>query len=253
MSETSEPIPGERVLIRWLEQSHFMLQTHNGVKIHFDPYLSRTIKPENFIHPEPLISPDEVQGNIVFLTHDHRDHTDPDTLVPMARNNPGLRIIGSAESCEHCVEVGIDSSMVRAVAAGDTLEESGIAFEVVYAEDTSDANFTPHLGFILALPTGKIYVTGDTRTNVSDYADKLERIKSLRPKLLIVPVNPGYNNPGPTGAREIVEMTDPDIIIPCHFGCFKNNTIDPAEFIDVLPEGYRERTRILGRGESFVL
>ncbi|NQU44619.1 MBL fold metallo-hydrolase, partial [bacterium] len=70
-------VSDETVLLYWLEQSHFVMKIPDGTIIHIDPFLSRLVKPENHIRPLPLLEPDETPADFVFLTHDHRDHTDP--------------------------------------------------------------------------------------------------------------------------------------------------------------------------------
>ncbi len=248
-------IPEGKVGIVWFEQSHFSLRTADGPLVHVDPYLSRTVSPENFIHAKPLVEPGEAVADLVFLTHDHGDHTDPDTLVPIAKNRPHCRFFGSEDSRKRCLEAGIDETRLVRIAAGDRFEESGVEVIATYAEKTGDEDDTPHLGFILRFSSTatSIYITGDTRPGIDVYRSKLRSVAGLRPEVLIVPINEGYNNPGPGGASEIVEYVDPKVIVPCHYGCFKNNTIDPERFLGILPEVYRGRTRLLDRGGHLIV
>lgn len=241
------------VEIRWFEQSHFSFATRSGTTIHVDPFLSRVVKPESHIFAEPLVAPADVTADYVFLTHDHRDHTDPHTLVPIARHNSACLFVGSEESCARCRDEGIEGERLRPVAEGGRFTGSGFSVDVVHAENTSDSDATTHLGFVFSFDGRIVYVTGDTRTEVASYRDKLEAVEGLAPDLLIVPINEKYHNPGPTGARELIELTKPERIVPCHFGCFKNNTIDPNRFVEELPPEYRRRVRILSRGERLEL
>src|SRR5688572_28461672 len=78
--------------IWWLGQSGFLVQG-NGVVVLFDPYLSDSLtkkysgtsKPhvrmsERVINPELLN-----QIDIVTSSHNHTDHLDADTLIPLLR------------------------------------------------------------------------------------------------------------------------------------------------------------------------
>ena len=246
----SAGVPQGALRVLWLEQSHFVFVTAGGVRVHVDPFLSRDVKPENFIHPQPLIAPGEAPADLVLLTHDHRDHTDPYTLAPMAEANPSCLFYGPAEAVDRCRSAGIEESRLLAVAAGDRFTVKGVEVAVVYAENTSDADATTHLGFVLAVDGVVVYNVGDTRKSLEQYAHRLASVVKLNPQVMIVPINDGYNNPGPEGARSLVEMVEPSLVIPCHFGCFTHNTVDPRLFLDALPEEYRRRVRVLGRGAS---
>ena len=245
LSETPEP---GSVTLFWFEQSHFLLKTPGGRLIHTDPYLSRTVSPENFIHPKPLLEPGGVPASHAFLTHDHRDHTDPDTIGPMAGANPDCRFYGPAESCARLRSLGIPDSHMQSVSAGDTVSLPELSVRVVHAENTEERNATTHLGFIFNFDSLVVYMVGDTRTDPDSYREQLEPVVGLRPDVMIVPINEGYNNPGPFGARRFVELVEPDRVIPCHFGCFRHNTIDPQIFIDALDPALRSRVSIMSRG-----
>jgi L-ascorbate 6-phosphate lactonase len=266
LRSASDTANRDHIEVRWLEQSHFTFTRSDSTVIHVDPFLSRTVKPENHFRPEPFMAPGDAKADLVLLTHDHRDHTDPDTIAPMAEANPECLFVGTDASCDRCAALGVEESRLRRVRPGDVIEPLGVPVSVVYAEKTGDEDDTIHLGFILSFAvasavgspspaaTGRrrVYITGDTRNGVGAYRDRLAAVEGLAPDLLIVPINEGYRNPGPEGARELVEITDPAMIIPCHFACFRNNTIDPARFVELLPERYRRRVRILEPGESFL-
>ena len=102
-------VPDGAVAMFWLEQSHFAMKTASGTLIHVDPFLSRVVAPENHIHPEPLMPPDQARADYVFLTHDHRDHADPETIGPMARANPSCVFVGPPDACKRCHEPSMES------------------------------------------------------------------------------------------------------------------------------------------------
>jgi len=243
-------VPKGSVRVFWLEQSHFVVVTPQGARIHIDPFLSREVKPENHIYPMPLLAPADAVATFVLLTHDHRDHTDPHTLLPMAKGNPSCRFYGPREAIERCRGAGMEERRLLAVAEGDSFSVDGVEVSAVHAESTGDKDDTTHLGFIVHIDDIVIYNVGDSRHSPELYADRLGPVRDLRPDIMIVPINEGYNNPGPVGARRLVEMVDPRLVIPCHFGCFKHNTIDPQLFLDALDEPLRRRVRILDRGAS---
>src|ERR1700693_3055331 len=78
----------------WLGQSGFLL-TWRGKRILMDPYLSDSLtkkyagtsRPHTRIS-ERVIDPDLLQRiSMVTSSHNHTDHLDAETLVPLIRNN----------------------------------------------------------------------------------------------------------------------------------------------------------------------
>ena len=247
----SHPVAPGSVAIMWLEQSHFVLKTPWGLLVHVDPFLSRTVAPEKHIRPRPLLDPDRAPADFVFLTHDHRDHTDPDTLVPMARVSPVCRFIGPQESCARMLSLGIGTARIIEVVAGETVKLNGFSATAVHAENTSPHDATTHLGYVFDFEGVRVYHAGDTRKEPDSYLARLRPVRNLSPDVLIVPINEGYNNPGPAGAARIVEIVNPRIVIPCHYDCFRHNTIDPAAFERALPPSWRSALRRLEHGVFF--
>jgi L-ascorbate 6-phosphate lactonase len=244
--------PGTVTMV-WLEQSHFVFKTPSGLLVHVDPFLSRTVKLENYLHPRPLIEPDRASADIVFLTHDHRDHTDPDTLVPIARRSPGCRFVGPGESCERLRALGIDPARVTPIAEGASMSFAEFTVIAVHAENTSEHDRTTHLGFVLDFDGITIYHPGDTRRDPDSYLPRLHRVRDLAPRVLLVPINEGYNNPGIAGAVRLVEIVGPRYVVPCHYDCFVHNTADPAAFERALPPAPGRAVRRLGHGELWTL
>jgi L-ascorbate metabolism protein UlaG (beta-lactamase superfamily) len=235
----SHPVAPGSVALMWLEQSHFVFKTPWGLLIHVDPFLSRTVNPENHIRRSPFIDPDRAPADFVFLTHDHRDHTDPDTLLPMARVSPGCRFFGPPESCARLLSLGIDPVRIVEVVEGETVRLNGFTVTAVFAQNTSAHDETMHLGFVFDFEGKRIYHTGDTRKDPDSYLNRLKAVTGLRPDALIVPINAGYNNPGAAGAARITEIVDPRVVVPCHWNCFLTNTADPAAFERALPASRR--------------
>jgi L-ascorbate 6-phosphate lactonase len=241
------------VVIVWLEQSHFIFKTASGLLVHVDPFLSRTLKPEKHLRARPFLEPDRAPADVVFLTHDHRDHTDPDTLVPMARTSPACRFVGPRESCERLRSLGIDPARVTPIAEGASMSFAGFSATAVYAENTSEHDRTTHLGFVFDFDGIAIYHVGDTRRDPDSYLDRLQRVRDLAPRVLIVPINEGYNNPGITGAARLVQIVRPRYIVPCHYDCFIANTADPEAFERALPPDPGRTVRRLGHGEPWTV
>jgi L-ascorbate metabolism protein UlaG (beta-lactamase superfamily) len=84
----------------WLGQSGYLLQW-KGKRVLIDPYLSDSLtkKYANTDKPhirmsERVVDPALLTGiSVVTSSHNHTDHLDAETLVPVIQNNPGITFI----------------------------------------------------------------------------------------------------------------------------------------------------------------
>jgi L-ascorbate metabolism protein UlaG (beta-lactamase superfamily) len=90
----------EHLHLWWLGQSGFLLQWQ-GRHLLFDPYLSDSLtrKYANTDKPhvrmtEIVVAPEQLKSiDVVTSSHNHTDHLDKDTLVPLLRVNPRLELV----------------------------------------------------------------------------------------------------------------------------------------------------------------
>jgi L-ascorbate metabolism protein UlaG (beta-lactamase superfamily) len=87
---------GERALAFWgLGQVGVAIKGPEGV-LYVDPYLTDSDGEGGSLErtfPPPL-RPDEVtNADWVLLTHDHIDHTDPETVLPLSAASPQARFV----------------------------------------------------------------------------------------------------------------------------------------------------------------
>ena len=75
-------LKGDTMKITWLGQAGLLFET-SGKKIIVDPYLSDSVKkiePQNYRRVAADKQFLQIKPDIILLTHNHLDHTDPDTL-----------------------------------------------------------------------------------------------------------------------------------------------------------------------------
>lgn len=226
-------VPKNSLAIFWLGQGGFAFKTSSATIVMVDPYLSRACKATH-LHP-PAMDPKEACPDYVFCTHDHRDHLDPETLLPMAESDSSIEFVTTPEGAERLLKLGIDKKRVLAMKIGDMQQFPTFSVRAVYAECTSDA-FTTHMGFVFDFKPIIVYIVGDTKVGLDNYLDKMKPVIGLRPDVLLVPINPGYYNPGPHDAARLTKLVNPRVVIPMHYDCFAENTIDPQEFLRALGE-----------------
>src|SRR6476646_3320302 len=84
----------------WLGQSGFLLQW-KGKRVLIDPYLSDSLTKKYAATDKPhlrmserVMDPELLKNiSIVTSSHNHTDHLDAETLIPVLKNNPGVKFI----------------------------------------------------------------------------------------------------------------------------------------------------------------
>ena len=84
----------------WLGQSGFLLQW-KGKRVLIDPYLSDSLTKKYADTPKPhirmserVVDPGLLKNiSVVTSSHNHTDHLDGETLVPVLKNNPAIQFI----------------------------------------------------------------------------------------------------------------------------------------------------------------
>ena len=222
-----------QVAIFWLGQNSFIFKTSSGMLIALDLYLSRIPSREPHIHPTPPMKPEEVKVDYVFCTHDHWDHTDPDTLPAVAIASPKAVFLGSKESYDHFLKMGIDQRRSRMLEPG--ISNSFNDFKVTtFLSIPPSEETTTHLGYLFDFDGLKIYNMGDSSPEVAANPEPiLNPVAEGRPDIAIFPIVGDYKERRPEDAFAFTKIVKPKFVIPCHYDCFENRTINPSRFTDL--------------------
>ena len=84
----------------WLGQAGLLIETNN-TKIMVDPYLSDSVKKINPLNYRRVAVDEDffkIRPDIIVLTHDHLDHTDPETLEKYLKKYSGITVLASKNS-----------------------------------------------------------------------------------------------------------------------------------------------------------
>lgn len=223
------PVPKNSVGIWWLGQNGYILKSPEGTLASVDLYLTDSCAgayPDfDLSRRVPvLIPPEELQVDVFTCTHNHQDHTDPETIRGL-RNKDAAQFVGPPPSCAVFRTEGVESGRIELAWPDCEIAYRDLKIHGTFAlpTDTSDLN---HMGFVFEFANGpRVYVTGDT-----DYSDLLASAAKHSPDLLITCINGGFNNLSHFEAADLARQIKPKAAIPCHYDMFADNAVDPRQF-----------------------
>jgi L-ascorbate metabolism protein UlaG (beta-lactamase superfamily) len=234
-------VPAGRLAVHWFEQSAFAVKNADGVVVLVDPYFPSERTPDRYVHLDRPVDPATLRPDVVLLTHDHSDHTHPESIAAIAEHSPRTLFVGPSESVKRIVsECGVASERARTIAAGDTAELAGIAVHAVYSKPPGgdpkagigEPN-TTHLGYVVDTGGRRLYFSGDPINTLADLPDLTEPIRSLRPEIGFITTHPTEGEfPFFDGARRLAEAIGLNAAVPSHYECFVKRNYDPAGFVE---------------------
>lgn len=228
----------------WLGQSGFLLQWQ-GSRILLDPYLSDSLtrKYDGTEKPhvrmtERVVDPALLKNILVTTSsHNHTDHLDQETLLPLWESNPHMKILAPEANRQFVADrLKVDPGKLFGAVQGQAIHLEGFTFHPVPAAheelDADEQGRYRYLGYVIQFGGWTVYHSGDTLL-----FDGMEAILRRWPiDVAILPINGrkperkvAGNLDGPQAAqlaREIGAKT----VIPCHYEMFEFNTATPESF-----------------------
>lgn len=253
----------ESFKIWWLAQSGFLIKWQ-GKYLLFDPYLSDSlsIKYQNTDKPhvrmsELVIEPQYLDFiDIVTSSHNHTDHLDAETLMPILEKNLEIKfIIPEANRslvvervrCEQNFPIGLNDSLSF---EHKNFKITGIpaAHNTVERNEKGECKF---MGFVAEFGDFSVYHSGDTL-----WFEGLDEIlKPYAVDVAFLPINGNKperrvaGNLNPDEAAILGKAIDAKLVIPHHYHLFEFNTEDPQKFVDAC-QFYETPYKVLEMGEG---
>ncbi len=238
----------------YLGQVGFLLR-YNGKTLLIDGYLTdyvdrhfaTALVPWKRRYPSP-IAPEELDFvDYVLCTHDHSDHTDPDTVTAILSVNGHAQFIGTHAVAKRFSEIGVPAERITALANDETVMLcEGInvtnvpaAHEELHPDE--NGNFCEG-GFRVVFGDGadaiSVYHAGDCCL----YDGLEERV--MHSDIMILPVNGRdyyrlhekniIGNFDCTEAITLAKRCHADLLLPVHIDLYDVNALNPAIFVDTL-------------------
>jgi L-ascorbate metabolism protein UlaG (beta-lactamase superfamily) len=270
------PIPPQRVdgtnlTAIFIGHATVLLQTE-GLNILTDPIWSERASPFNFAGPKRVRAPGISLVNlpkidIILISHNHYDQLDLPTLAALYKRDHPLILAG----------LGVDKQIRNAYPGIDVhpmdwndhvLLKNKVAIYFVPAQHWSkrtlfDTNKTLWGGFVIKLPGGNIYFTGDSGFGSGEiFKKEITRFAPIRLALLpIGAYEPRWFMKGhhmdPAESVKVFNIIQARYALAIHFGTFQLTDESPEAPLGALKAALLEariklsRFRVLGEGESW--
>ena len=179
---------------------------------------------DTVIHVDPVSAEADYakmpKADIILVTHEHRDHLDPDAIAAARKEGTTLLL---AEKCAATVSGGtvMKNGDVRTV---DGLKIEAVpAYNIVHKRPTGEP-FHPKgegNGYVITFGDTRVYVAGDTENT-----PETEPLKGI--EVAFLPLNLPYTMT-PEMVAEAAKAFRPKILYPYHFGA-----TDTSELVRLL-------------------
>jgi L-ascorbate metabolism protein UlaG (beta-lactamase superfamily) len=254
----------ENVHLWWLGQSGFLVQWQNHHLL-LDPYLSDslTAKYANTDKPhvrmtERVVAPERLDFiDVVSSSHNHTDHLDPETLIPLIKANPKIELVIPEANRQVVVDrLGLPIEYPRGLEAGACHTFGGFTIRGFPAAhnflEKDEWGRDKYLGYIIEAGPWTLYHAGDTKL-----FDEIEsRLKERPIDVTLLPINGDLPERRVAGnlsgleAAKLAKEIGARIVIPCHYDMFEFNTVSPDEFVRAC-ERIGQSYRVLRCGEHW--
>lgn len=255
--------PDTGAVIWWLGQSGFLVKSSQGTVL-FDPYLSDSLTEKYATTDKPhvrmtelAIAPEGLDGvDLITSTHNHTDHLDAATLLPLFKANPNVDfVIPEANRAFVADRLGCELQWPSGLSDGESVELGELKVHAVAAAhnevDRDDSGKCRYLGYVVQLGAVTVYHSGDTMM----YDGIVEQLKPFDIDLAILPIN-GYkperrvsgNLFGDEAAR-LAHAIGASQVVPCHYDMFTFNT-ETTELFEQTCTSLGQAYTVLRCGES---
>ena len=186
-----------------------------------------------------VIAPERLDFiDVATSSHNHTDHLDAETLVPLLHVNPKLElVVPEANRAFASERLRVPPERLRGLDAGQSLELAGFQIHAVPAAheqvDRDKLGRCFYLGYVVQFGPWTIYHSGDTVL----FDGMAAALRRWRIDVALLPINgrsPERRVAGNLWGREAAALAK-EIgarqVIPCHYDLFEFNTATPDEFV----------------------
>ena len=272
LEEIDKSAPPPNMIYIWYLGQHGFAFSIEGMVIYIDVILNalpdRDGK-DRRNYPPPFEPGEKQRVDYYISTHNHGDHLNINTILPLSRANPKTKFIVPMPSRNILLDAGIEESRVLGSRVMENIDTSGqikiTPVPAIHTRFIQDEGIRDKkgdylaLGFVIKTNSLSFYHPGDTWITPG----LVDLLKALGPlDISMLPINGTdwertandcIGNVNVMDAVKLALAVPIDLVIPCHYDMMPNNTENPAYFVDCMyrycPE---KRFHICALGEKFV-
>lgn len=195
-----------------MDVSNIMVNTQSSIRItgsktlYFDPF---------------QITEDSHDADIIFITHSHYDHLDPESINRISQKDT---IFIAPSSMEQEMQKVVKDAKVVLMSPGDSQDVIGVSVQAVPAYNRLKP-FHPKRngwnGYIVSMDGIRYYVAGDT--------DAVGELSSVECDVALVPIGGTYTMTAKEAAK-LINKIRPQTAIPTHYGSIVGKPEDAEVF-----------------------
>ncbi|MCL2094151.1 MAG: MBL fold metallo-hydrolase [Treponema sp.] len=275
IDEISNSKPEASEAYIWFMGQHGFAVNLANVIFHIDVILNDFVDREGKSrreYPAPFDPGEPQRVDYVLCSHNHGDHLNMKTLLPLAAANPGARFVVPAPWTAILKDAGIGEERIIPARSGEEIKLKGPrgdlqilpvpAVHTKYIQEEGEKNdqgdYTS-LGFIIKGEGISLYHCGDTWIT----PPLVEELKARGPlDIALLPINGTdwertatncIGNVSYLDAAKLAKAVPVDLVIPSHYDMMGNNSENPARFAEAMyalcPQ---KRYHVSALGERFI-
>jgi L-ascorbate metabolism protein UlaG (beta-lactamase superfamily) len=205
--------------VKYLGHAAFLLFGEDG-SVLVDPFLDE--------NPKAALRPEEVNPDLILVSHAHHDHMGDAIQISKASGAP---ILTTPEIAHHCLQKGAD-----AIAAhmGGVIDR-GICVVKIFPAWHSSSIGGKMIGvpcsFVISMDGRAIYYAGDTAL----FGDMSLIGEEFSLDLALLPIG-GWYTMGQEDALRALRLLDSRAVIPMHYDTFDQIRANPFDFCEKVAE-----------------
>ena len=272
LEEIDKSAPFSNAAYIWFMGQHGFALCIEGMVLYIDVILNALAGEDGKdrrSYPPPF-SPGEVRRLDYYIsTHNHGDHLNLETILPLAKANPKTQFIVPMPWLNILLEAGIEERRVLGTRVMEGIDLGGSikiipvpAIHTRFIQDEGEKDKKgdhTSLGFVIKTGRLSFYHPGDTWITPG----LVDILKAQGPlDVAMLPINGTdwertsrgcIGNVNAMDAVKLALAVPIDLVIPCHYDMMPDNTENPAYFVDCMyrycPE---KRFHICALGEKFI-
>ena len=221
--------------ITWLGHAAFLIEGRDRILI--DPFLLG--------NPKASVTPEEVDCDIICVTHGHGDHLGDAVAIARRTGAVVACIVEMSEYLEKCEVESIGFNI------GGTARIKNTSITMVPAFHSSSIG-APGLEFSAAIAVGMVIDSGKVVYHAGDtcvYGDMKITGELYDPEVALLPIG-GFFTMDPRQAALAASFIGAKTVVPMHYGTWEPIEQDPEEFKRLVEESSKAKVVVLNPGES---